>query len=49
MTLLKGEERRNFDDTREQPWGENRIVRDRHEESLVTARHSGSGALVRIR
>ena len=49
MMLLEGEQRRSFDDTWEQPWGERRMVRDRHEELMVTARHGGSGALLRIR
>ena len=35
--------------TWEQPWGENRFVRDHYNELLVTARHEVSGAVIDIR
>ena len=48
--VLTGEpERRSSDTTWEQPWGENRFVRDHYNELLVTARHEVSGAVIDIR
>ena len=48
--MLTGEpERRSSDTTWEQPWGENRFVRDHYNELLVTARHEVSGAVIDIR
>lgn len=48
--VLTGEpERRSSDTTWEQPWGENRFVRDHYNELLVTARHEVTGAVIDIR
>ena len=48
--VLTGEpERRSSDTTWEQPWGENRFVRDHYNELLVTARYEVSGAVIDIR
>ena len=49
MILLDETATRSADTTWEQPWGENRFVRDRYNEMLVTARHQVSGAVIRIR
>ena len=49
MVLLEEPERRSADTTWEQPWGENRFVRDHYNELLVTARHEVSGAAIDIR
>ena len=49
MVLLGEAERSSADHTWEQPWGENRLVRDHYNELVVTARQQASGALVRIR
>ena len=49
MMLLDEPERESRDTVWEQPWGENRYVRDRHNELVVTAEHRLSGAVVRIR
>ena len=49
MVLLGEPERRSSDATWEQPWGENRFVRDHYNELLVTARHEVSGAVIDIR
>ena len=48
--VLRGEPvRRSSDTTWEQPWGENRFVRDHYNELLVTVRHEVSGAVIDIR
>ena len=49
MVLTGEPERRSSDTTWEQPWGENRFVRDHYNELLVTARHEVSGAVIDIR
>ena len=49
MVLAGEPERRSSDTTWEQPWGENRFVRDHYNELLVTARHEVSGAVIDIR
>ena len=49
LVLLEEPERRNADTTWEQPWGENRFVRDHYNELLVTARHEESGGVIDIR
>ena len=49
MVLTGEPERRSSDTTWEQPWGENRFVRDHYNELLVTARHEVSGAAIDIR
>ena len=49
MVLTGEPKRRSSDTTWEQPWGENRFVRDHYNELLVTARHEVSGAVIDIR
>ena len=49
MVLLEEPERRSADTTWEQPWGENRYVREHYNELLLTARHQVSGAVLHIR
>lgn len=49
MVLVGKPESNSADSTWEQPWGENRLVRDHHNELVVTARQQDSGALLRIR
>ncbi|MYF69666.1 MAG: glycoside hydrolase family 97 protein [Proteobacteria bacterium] len=49
MVLTGEPERHSSDTTWEQPWGENRFVRDHYNELLVTARHEVSGAVIDIR
>ena len=49
MVLLGEAQRRSADTTWEQPWGENRYVRDHYNELLLTARHEVSGAVLHIR
>ena len=49
LVLTGKPERRSSDTTWEQPWGENRFVRDHYNELLVTARHEVSGAVIDIR
>lgn len=49
LVLLEEPERRSADTTWEQPWGENRFVREHYNELLVTARHEVSGAVIDIR
>ena len=49
LVLLGGAERRSADTTWEQPWGENRYVRDHYNELLLSVEHQGSGAVLQIR
>ena len=49
IALLGDVQRRSQDAAWEQPWGRNRIVRDLHNELLVTARRGADGALLRLR
>ena len=49
MSLLADAEKRMRDATWEQPWGEDRLIRDWHNELLVTARHGPTGAHLHLR
>ena len=49
MSLMEDAERRTQDITWEQPWGEDRLIRDHHNELLVRARHASSGQRLDIR
>ena len=49
MSILDDVQRSSHDEVWEQPWGEDRLVRDHHNEMLVTARHGPSGAILQIR
>ena len=49
MAMSQEVQRASRDSVWEQPWGEDRLVRDHHNEVLVQASHQASGALLHIR
>ena len=49
MSISQKVKRASRDEVWEQPWGEDRWVRDQHNEMLVEARHETSGAVLHLR